>query len=123
MEMLNAFFETYWLAAVLILCLAALLIAAVVDFVRRSESEKVSIVQEWLVWAVARAESYLGSGRGEQKLAMVYCWFEVRFPLLCKMITFDRFRVMVDEALDQLETFLIDDAIMDMCLGKVAKDE
>ena len=109
-----------WLCVVLIIGTALALIS---EFWKRPRAEKLALVQEWLLWAVARAESYLGGGRGEQKLAMVYSWFQTRFPVLCKLVTFDQFKKMVDDALDQLEEFLIDEAIMDMILRKVEENE
>jgi len=99
-------------AVVLVLgLLLAAAVPAVLDFLRRPDSVKLALVQEWLLWAVARAEIALGSGTGEKKLNMVYCWFEVRFPLLCKLISFEDFRGMVDEALDQLFLILEHDTI------------
>ena len=91
------------------LTLALLLAAAgsaAVNFLRRPDSLKRAVVQEWLLWAVARAEMALGSGTGEKKLKMVYCWFEVRFPILCRLVSFEEFRGMVDGALDELEYLL-----------------
>lgn len=111
------------LAAVVLVLMVAVTLYLVVGFARRPKTEKLAVVQEWLLWAVARAESYLGGGTGEKKLAMVYSWFEVRFPLMCKVVTFDQFKKMVDDALDQLEEFLMDEAIMDMMLGEAEQDE
>lgn len=111
------------LAAVVLVLLVAVTLGLVVGFARRPKTEKLALVQEWLLWAVARAESYLGGGTGEKKLAMVYSWFEVRFPLMAAVITFEQFKKMVDDALEQLEEFLMDEAIMDMMLGEAEQDE
>lgn len=111
------------LAAVVLVLLVAVTLGLVVGFARRPKTEKLALVQEWLLWAVARAESYLGGGTGEKKLAMVYSWFEVRFPLMAAVITFEQFKKMVDDALEQLEGFLMDEAIMDMMLGEAEQDE
>lgn len=94
---------TLALTVVLLLIGAAVL---AVKFLKRPSSAKMAVVQEWLLWAVARAELALGSGTGEKKLKMVYCWFEVRFPLLCRVIGFEQFRQMVDGALDELTLLL-----------------
>lgn len=111
------------LAALTLVLIVVIAIGLTAGFLRRPRAEKLALVQEWLLWAVARAESYLGGKMGEQKLSLVYTWFQVRFPILCKLISFDQFKGMVDDALDQLEEFLIDDALMDMVLGEVAQDE
>lgn len=123
MEKLFTLTTDNFLVVILLLGLLAILIAAVVDFVRHPKAEKMAVVREWLLWAVARAETALGSGTGEKKLAMVYSWFEVRFPMLAKVITFEDFSNMVDEALEQLEGFLMDENILGMMVGKAAKDD
>ena len=64
-------------------------------------------VKEWLKFAVAEAEAYLGSGTGQLKLRQVYDWFVVQFPVFSKILPFFIFSKMVDGALawlkDQLE--------------------
>ena len=94
------------LAAVVLVLLVAVSLYLVAGFAHRPKTEKLALVQEWLLWAVARAEMALGSGTGEKKLKMVYCWFEVRFPILCRLVSFEEFRGMVDGALDELEYLL-----------------
>lgn len=111
------------LAAIVLVLLVVMTLVLVVRFLRRPKTEKLAVVQEWLLWAVARAESYLGGGTGKKKLAMVYSWFEMRFPLMAAVITFEKFEQMVDEALEQLEEFLMDEAIMDMMVGKGEQNE
>lgn len=118
MEKLFTLTTDNFLVVILLLALTAILIAAVVDFVRHPRADQMAKAQEWMLWAVARAEQYLGSGTGEKKLAMVYSWFEVRFPLLAAVVTFEDFEKMVDDALDQLEKMLMDEAIIDMMITK-----
>ena len=59
-------------------------------------------VKEWLKWAVAEAEQYLGSGTGQLKLHYVYDMFISQYPVLSKIIPFDVFSEWVDLALERL---------------------
>ena len=110
-------------AGAVLLALAATTACLWAIFFRRSGAERRAVVQEWLLWAVASAERYLGSGTGEKKLALVYQWFGIRFPLMAHLISWDEFRSMVEEALEQLESFLLDDAITEMMIGVISDEE
>lgn len=56
-------------------------------------------VVEWLKYAVTEAEKALKGGTGQLKLAMVYDMFIAKFPWIAKLITFDTFSGLVDQAL------------------------
>ena len=74
------------------------------------------IVENWFVIvaiaAVGGSIGYaiyskeLGAGTGKLKLRYVYDMFVARFEWLAKVITFDMFSMMVDEALEQMRTML-----------------
>lgn len=59
-------------------------------------------VKEWLKWAVAEAEYYLGSGTGQLKLRHVYDMFVDTYPVFSKIVPFDIFSKWVDLALEWL---------------------
>lgn len=63
-------------------------------------------VREWLLWAVTEAEKELGAGTGKLKLRQVYDLFVARFPWLVKVVSFDRFSSLVDDALDEMRDML-----------------
>lgn len=111
------------LAAAVLVLLAAVTLYLLVQFLRRPRAEKLAAVQEWLLWAVATAESCLGGGQGARKLSLVYDWFVMRFPLMAAVIGFEQFQKMVDDALEQLKTLLLDDAIMDMIIKEEIQNE
>ena len=69
-------------------------------------NSQITKVKEWLLWAVTEAERELGSGTGQLKLRYVYDMFIVKFPFLVKVISFEHFSVLVDEALDKFRTLL-----------------
>ena len=62
--------------------------------------EMLDNVVQWLVGAVTDAEKDLGGGTGALKLRQVYDLFLVRFPKLAHVISFELFKVLVDEALE-----------------------
>ena len=63
-------------------------------------------VREWLLWAVTEAEKELGCGTGKLKLRQVYDLFVTRFPWLAKVVSFDLFSSMVDDALEEMRSML-----------------
>ena len=79
---------------------------AVYHFMKQPKADQLEKVREWLLWAVIQAEKALGSGTGQLKLRRVYDLFVVRFPWLAKIIPFDMFGRMVDDALDEMRELL-----------------
>ena len=68
-------------------------------------------VKEWLKWAVVYTEKMLGEKTGQLKLRYCYDMFIQRFPVFSKIISFENFSKMVDEALKFLENQLNNEAI------------
>lgn len=66
-------------------------------------SEQLAKVREWLLYAVTIAEKELGSGTGQIKLRYVYDLFLNKFPWLAKLLSFEAFSKMVDEALEDMK--------------------
>ncbi len=85
---------------------AALTVVAVVMLIVAVKVFGEQKVRNWLVWAVGKAEQEFGSGTGQLKLRSVYNQFIARFPKLSTFITFKRFAVLVDEALNILSDML-----------------
>ena len=93
----------------IIIAAAALLIVAgvaVYRFLHIPTEEQLANAREWLLWAVIGAEKELGGGTGSIKLRQVYDLFVTRFPWLVKVITFDQFSEMVDDALVAMREML-----------------
>jgi len=88
----------------IIVALLALVVMAVI-LAYRFFKEPIK-VQEWLLWAVTKAEKELGGGTGKIKLRQVYDWFVARFPWLASVISFKRFSAMVDKALVEMRKLL-----------------
>ena len=79
---------------------------AVYVFVKMPSDKQLNKVREWLLYAVTKAEKELGAGTGKLKLRYVYDMFVARFEWLAKVITFEMFSMMVDEALEQMKAML-----------------
>lgn len=93
----------------IILALAALLGVAVwyvYRYFNLPSEAQLAKVRKWLLWAVTGAEKELGGGTGKLKLRQVYDLFIVRFPWLAKIVSFELFSSMVDDALDEMREML-----------------
>lgn len=103
----------WWLVIVVI----ALIVAAaysIMVFVKMPTNAQLSSVKEWLLYAVAQAEKELGSGTGQLKLRYVYDMFILRFSTIAKVISFEAFSELVDEALYIFRNMLKDNqAVVD----------
>lgn len=88
--------------------IAALAVAALAvrAFLELPTGGQVAKIKEWLLFAVSVAEEELGSGTGQLKLRLVYDMFVERFPFVAKVISFDTFKVWVDEALVAMREML-----------------
>ncbi len=76
------------------------------NIVLKSTEEQIALVKKWLLWAVTKAEKELGGGTGELKLTSVYDMFVQRFPWVAKVISFERFSKLVDDALKEMRDML-----------------
>lgn len=101
-----SFLVENWYLIIVAIAVVAVAIYAVYKFVKMPRSEQLSKLQEWLLWAVAEAEKVLGGGTGELKLRYVYDMFVARFSALAKIISFDTFSGLVDQALEKFRHLL-----------------
>lgn len=95
-----------WFVIVAIAAVGGSIGYAIYSFVKMPSDKQLSKVREWLLYAVTKAEKELGAGTGKLKPRYVYDMFVARFEWLAKVITFDMFSMMVDEALEQMRTML-----------------
>lgn len=79
---------------------------AVYRFAKLPRAEQLAKVKEWLLWAVTEAEAALGGGTGQLKLRYVYDLFVEKFPWLVKVISFELFSGLVDDALVDMREML-----------------
>ena len=80
-------------------------------------------VREWLLWAVTGAEKELGGGTGKLKLRQVYDLFVTRFSWLARIVPFELFSGMVDDALEEMREMLKNNkAVKELVEGGGADD-
>lgn len=96
---------------------------AVYVFVRMPSDKQLNKVREWLLYAVTKAEKELGGGTGQIKLRYVYDMFVARFAWLARMISFEAFSMMVDEALERMKKLLESNKAMQTLVSGEANPE
>lgn len=100
------FITENWFVLVALAAVAAAGGYAIYTFVKMPSDRQLNKVREWLLYAVTMAEQKLGGGTGQIKLRYVYDMFVTRFAWLAKVITFEMFSMMVDEALEKMRVML-----------------
>ena len=95
-----------WFMLFAFFALAATTALAIYSFFKKPTPEQLDNLREWLLGAVTEAEKELGGGTGQLKLRQVYDKFVVRFPWLAKVISFETFAEMVDDALAEMRELL-----------------
>lgn len=100
------FIANNWDLILFILVVVVVLASALYRFLKMPREEQMEAVRQWLLGAVTEAEKDLGGGTGRLKLRYVYDRFVVRFPWLAKIVSFETFSGMVDDALDEMRDML-----------------
>ena len=75
-------------------------------FYKQEKSKQLEMIRQWLLLAVIEAEKQLGGGTGAVKLRYVYDMFIERFKFMSKIITFEQFSSLVDEALEVMRLMI-----------------
>ena len=81
-------------------------------FIKKSKEQKMQMVKDWLLYAIAMAEKELGSGTGRIKLGQVYEQFLLVFPQLQRLISFDTFAKMVDDVLAEFAELVKENVVI-----------
>lgn len=117
------FITENWFVIVAGMALAAGAGYTVYTFFKMPSDKQLNKVREWLLYAVTQAERELGAGTGKIKLRYVYDMFVARFDWLAKVITFEMFSIMVDEALEKMKTMLDSNEAMKKLVAGTEKGE
>ena len=99
-------FVNYWPVLVAFVCGVVVCLLFAVKFSKEPTERKITMIKEWLLFAVIQAEKELGGGTGQVKLRYVWDMFIKTFPALAPVISFELFSKLVDEALDQMRHLL-----------------
>lgn len=100
------FFMENWFMILAFAAIVVVAVLAVYRFFKLPTEEQLDNLRAWLLGAVTEAEKQLGGGTGQLKLRQVYDLFVARFPWLAKVITFNTFSDMVDDALVEMRELL-----------------
>ncbi|MEZ3516325.1 MAG: hypothetical protein K1W37_14010 [Lachnospiraceae bacterium] len=100
------FFINNWYVMVAVTAILAGAGYSVYIFIKKSSTEQLKSLKEWMLWAVTKAEKELGSGTGKLKLRYVYDMFITKFPWLRNTISFEIVSMMVDDALEEMRIML-----------------
>ena len=97
---------------------AVVIVFAAIRFFKSGTEKQIAKLREWLLYATSLAEKELGGGTGKLKLRFVYDMFIVKFPWLAKIISFERFSMIVDESLEEMNKLLsTNDAVANYIVG------
>jgi len=99
-------FVDYWPVLVAFVCGVVVCLLFAVKFSKEPTERKITMIKEWLLFAVIQAEKELGGGTGQVKLRYVWDMFIKTFPALAPVVSFELFSKLVDEALDQMRHLL-----------------
>lgn len=99
-------FVDYWPVLVAFVCGVVVCLLFAVKFSKEPTEKKITMIKEWLLFAVIQAEKELGGGTGQVKLRYVWDMFIKTFPALAPVVSFELFSKLVDEALDQMRHML-----------------
>ena len=105
-EVINSYIVENWFVIVGLIAVLTAGGYAVYVFVKMPSDKQLNKVREWLLYAVTKAEKELGGGTGQIKLRYVYDMFVARFTWLARVISFEAFSMMVDEALERMKKML-----------------
>lgn len=100
------FLNDNWYLILVIAIVLFVLGRKVYKFFKQPTEIQMNNLREWLTWAVSEAEKRLGSGTGELKLRYVYNKFIDKFWYLSDVISFEKFKTLVDNALVEMNKML-----------------
>lgn len=95
-----------WALIIALVYMIVTVAAAITGFFNQPTKQQLAKVKEWLLYAVTMAEKELGGGTGKLKLRYVYDLFLTKFSWLARLITFEQFSALVDEALEEMKRLL-----------------
>ena len=79
--------------------------------------------RDWLVWAVMEAEHMLGSKTGQMKLRYVYDLAIRHFPVIAKLLPFSVFAILVEKALEVMNTMIQENKSIAEAIGVTLGEE
>lgn len=96
----------YWYIITALIVLLIIVGGILFGFFKSPSETQLRKVKVWLLLAVTQAEIELGYGTGQLKLRFVYDLFISKFTWISRLISFDLFSELVDDALDEMRDML-----------------
>lgn len=113
------FILDYWYIIIAAIALVAVAVIYAVKFCKLPSDAQRTKIREWLLYAVTEAEKQLGGGTGQLKLRLVYDMFLSKFGYIARLISFETFSELVDEALVEMRDLLDkNDAVAEYVVGE-----
>lgn len=110
-----------WALIIALVCMIVTVAATITGFFNQPTKQQLAKVKEWLLYAVTMAEKELGGGTGKLKLRYVYDLFLTKFSWLARLITFEQFSALVDEALEEMKRLLESNASVQQLVNTIEK--
>ncbi len=88
-----------WYISIAILAIGGFLGFKLLKFLKLPTAKQIDKIKEWLIFACMEAEKELGGKTGQLKLRFVYDKFISKFAGISSLVSFEYFRILVDEAL------------------------
>jgi len=105
------FVVTNWSLILAALCIIVLGVQKIIEFISYPTEKKVAEIKSRLLEWVRAAEADLKGGTGAFKLSQVYDKFCEAFPYMKKWYSLEKFEVLVDEALSDMNELLSDEKV------------
>jgi hypothetical protein len=78
----------------------------VYTFIKLPNGKKKERIIQWLIYACSQAEISYGAKTGSLKLKSVWSEFIKAFPVIAKLISYEKFSKLVDEALVEMKKMI-----------------
>lgn len=112
-----------WFIIIAAIVVVAMGVIIAVRFFKQPSSAQLAKVKEWLLYATTLAEKELGGGTGKLKLRYVYDLFVQKFGWLAKVVSFETFSNLVDEALGDMNNLLRTNTAVQLFVNGPSEDD
>lgn len=76
------------------------------NFIKNPSAQQLESIKQWAIYACAMAEATLGSGTGQLKMRATYDMFLEKFPVLAKIVSFEKYQQIAENALMEFKKML-----------------
>lgn len=95
-----------WYVILSLIVIITIVVITCIKFLKMPTDKQIKNIKEWLLFAVIKAEKEFGEKTGVAKLRFVYDLAITKFPFVASVISFETFKIWVDDALDEMKKIL-----------------